>query len=55
MPLEACNSYYMFDPNFAANLAFAVLFGISLSAHIVQAIAWRKVSQLPCILKTIQD
>lgn len=43
VPIDACNSYYAFDPNFEGNTAFAVIFGLSLVAHITQAIAYRKV------------
>ncbi|KAK8145091.1 hypothetical protein G3M48_004915 [Beauveria asiatica] len=42
VPFGACNSYYNDDPSFAANLAFAALFGVSFLAHIVQAIVYKK-------------
>ncbi|KAH0443821.1 RTA1 domain-containing protein [Colletotrichum camelliae] len=42
VPIDACNSYYAFDPSFEGNLAFAVLFGLSMVAHLVQAITYRK-------------
>ena len=43
VPFDACNSYYNFDPSFAGNLAFAVLFGMTTAVHVVEAIAFRKV------------
>ncbi len=43
VPLDACNSYYGFDPSFAGNLAFAVLFGMSTIGHLVEAIIFKKV------------
>ncbi|KAK1718048.1 RTA1 domain-containing protein [Colletotrichum acutatum] len=42
VPIDACNSYYAFDPSFGGNVAFAVLFGLSFIAHIAQAILYRK-------------
>jgi hypothetical protein len=43
VPPDACNANYAFDPSLAANIAFAVLFGLSLIGHFTQAIAWKKV------------
>jgi hypothetical protein len=43
VPPGACNAYYDFNPSFEGNLAFAVLFGISLIGHIIQAILYKKV------------
>lgn len=43
VPPDACNSYYNFYPSFEGNLAFAVLFGISTVAHLIQAIVYKKV------------
>ncbi|KAM0316905.1 hypothetical protein ACHAPQ_011170 [Fusarium lateritium] len=42
VPVDACNSNYFFDPSFAANLAFCVLFGMTTLVHIVQAILFKK-------------
>ncbi|GKT45369.1 putative lipoate-protein ligase A [Colletotrichum spaethianum] len=42
VPIDACNSYYFFDPSFEGNMAFAVIFGLSLVAHVVQAIVHKK-------------
>ncbi|KAJ4327823.1 hypothetical protein N0V84_001785 [Fusarium piperis] len=42
VPIDACNSNYFFDPSFAANLAFCVLFGMTTLAHITQAIIFKK-------------
>ncbi|KAJ6780350.1 hypothetical protein PWT90_06545 [Aphanocladium album] len=42
VPFDACNSYYNDNPSFEANLAFAVLFGASFVAHIVQAVVYKK-------------
>jgi hypothetical protein len=43
VPLDSCNSMYAFDPSFAGNLAFAVLFGLTTLAHFVQAFVFKKV------------
>lgn len=43
VPPGSCNGYYNFDPSFEGNLAFAVLFGVSLVGHVVQANAYKKV------------
>lgn len=43
VPVDACNSYYSFNPSFAGNLAFAVLFGMTTLAHLVLAILFKKV------------
>ncbi|KIL92702.1 hypothetical protein FAVG1_03882 [Fusarium avenaceum] len=40
--VDACNSNYFFDPSFAANLAFCVLFGMTTLVHLVQAILFKK-------------
>jgi hypothetical protein len=45
VPTDACNSYYNFYPNYAGNLAFAVLFGLTTLVHLVQAIVHKKVSR----------
>ncbi|KAM0716796.1 hypothetical protein Q7P37_008241 [Cladosporium fusiforme] len=42
VPLEACNSLYPYNPNFPAECAFALLFGLTTIVHSVQAIAWKK-------------
>ncbi|KAM0239136.1 hypothetical protein ACHAPO_003106 [Fusarium lateritium] len=42
VPVDACNSNYFFDPSFAANLAFCVLFGLTTITHLVQAILFKK-------------
>lgn len=42
VPIDACNAYYLFYPNFAGNTAFAVLFGLTTLAHLAQAIAYKK-------------
>jgi hypothetical protein len=44
VPIDACNSYYNFDPSFAAAIAFAVLFGMSAVGHSAQAVIYKKVS-----------
>jgi hypothetical protein len=49
VPSDSCNSYYNFYPNYGANMAFAILVGLSTLMHIIQAIIYRKVqSYLPC-------
>ncbi|KAG7151644.1 lipid transporter atnI like protein [Verticillium longisporum] len=50
VPYDACNSNYNFEPDFAANCAFAVLFGLTLGAHLVQAVTWKKQKQIYAIL-----
>ncbi|KAF4982450.1 hypothetical protein FZEAL_1968 [Fusarium zealandicum] len=42
VPVDACNSNYLFDPDFAANLAFAVFFGTTTLVHIIQAAIFKK-------------
>ncbi|KAG7123811.1 lipid transporter atnI like protein [Verticillium longisporum] len=42
VPYDACNSNSNFEPDFAVNCAFAVLFGLTLGAHLVQAVTWKK-------------
>ncbi|KAI8679524.1 hypothetical protein NCS57_00230600 [Fusarium keratoplasticum] len=42
VPIDACNANYFFDPSFAANLAFCVLYGMTTLAHITQAIIFKK-------------
>ncbi|KAF4335919.1 phospholipid-translocating ATPase [Fusarium beomiforme] len=42
VPVDACNSNYFFDPSFAANLAFCVLFGMTTMVHLIQAILFKK-------------
>ena len=38
VPAEACNALWVYFPNFAAAVAFSILFGILFIAHLVQAI-----------------
>ena len=47
VPFDACNSNYNDNPSFEANLAFAVLFGVSFVTHIIQAIVYKKVHCSP--------
>ncbi|KAI1454697.1 RTA1 like protein-domain-containing protein [Annulohypoxylon moriforme] len=42
VPVDACNSYYNFNPQFAPAVAVAVIFGVLTGAHIVEAIIFRK-------------
>lgn len=42
VPIDACNSYYTFDPSFAWNLAFTVLFGLTTVGHVWQSVTFRK-------------
>ncbi|WXC65394.1 hypothetical protein SNK03_011197 [Fusarium graminearum] len=42
VPVDACNSNYYFDPSFAANLAFCMLFGLTTIAHLAQAVLFKK-------------
>jgi hypothetical protein len=43
VPADACNAEWNFSPNFAAAVAFAVLFGMSAVAHAVQGVLFKKV------------
>ncbi|KAK8091781.1 hypothetical protein PG997_002142 [Apiospora hydei] len=42
VPVDACNSYYNFDPKFEPAVAVAILFGIFTLIHLVLGIAYRK-------------
>ena len=44
VPIDACDSYYNYVPNFEAAIAFGTLFGIVTLIHFIQAICYRKVS-----------
>jgi hypothetical protein len=44
VPITACNSYYNYDPQFAPAVAVAVIFGIFTVVHLVEAVAFKKVS-----------
>jgi hypothetical protein len=46
VPIDACNSYYNFNPQYAPALAVTVLFGVLTTVHIAEAIIFKKVS--PC-------
>jgi len=41
VPAEACNALWVYFPNFAAAVAFSVLFGILTFAHLCQAVVYR--------------
>lgn len=43
VPIDACNSYYNFDPQLAPAVAAAVLFGVLTGMHIVEAFIFLKV------------
>ncbi|KAF5634482.1 phospholipid-translocating ATPase [Fusarium tjaetaba] len=45
VPVDACNANYFFDPSFAANLAFCVLFGMTTMVHLIQAILFKKLKK----------
>lgn len=47
VPVDACNSYYNFDPKFEPAVAVCALFGIFTLIHIVLAIVYRKVCASP--------
>lgn len=44
VPIDACNSLYMYEPNFSSAVAFTVLFTLITLVQIVEAISFRKVS-----------
>jgi hypothetical protein len=41
VPAEACNANWLYFPNFAIAIAFAVLFGVLTIVHLCQAIVYR--------------
>ena len=43
VPVDACNSYYNFDPNFAAAVLLSAAFGLLSLGHLVLGVAYRKV------------
>lgn len=45
VPIDACNSNWAFHPSFSANLAWAVLMGLTTGVHLLQAILYKKVSK----------
>ncbi|KAF4967932.1 hypothetical protein FSARC_4625 [Fusarium sarcochroum] len=53
VPADACNSNYFFDPSFAANLAFCVLFGLATLVHLIQAILFKKATIMGAAWETI--
>ena len=46
VPPDACNSYYNFDPQTAPAVAVAVIFALLTTVHVVEAVAFKKVSWL---------
>ncbi|KAI1334609.1 RTA1 like protein-domain-containing protein [Xylariaceae sp. FL0016] len=42
VPVDACNSYYNYDPQFAPAVAVAVIFGLLTIVHVVEAFVFRK-------------
>ncbi|KAK8022510.1 hypothetical protein PG993_013277 [Apiospora rasikravindrae] len=42
VPVDACNSYYNFDPKFEPAVAVAILFGILTLIHFILCIVYRK-------------
>lgn len=47
VPPTACNANYGFHPSFEWNIVFAVAFGITTVAHVIQTFHYRKVSPPP--------
>ena len=43
VPPSSCNANYGFYPSFEWNLAFAVFFGMTTLAHLIQMFVYRKV------------
>jgi len=41
VPAEACNALWVYSPNFAAAIAFSILFGAVTIAHLAQALLYR--------------
>jgi hypothetical protein len=55
LPPDACHAIYNFNPNFEGNLAFAILFGLTMTIHVVQAIVYRKASFLRSLSRILFD
>lgn len=55
VPPYACDAYYNFYPSFGAAIAGSVIFGISLIAHIGQAIVYKKVCVFPSIPRNLAE
>lgn len=47
LPPGTCNALWDYYPSFGAALVFAALFGILVSVHICQAVAYKKVGNSP--------
>ena len=43
VPEWACNANYNYDPSFPTAILFTILFGLTLGAHIYQAILYKKI------------
>lgn len=53
VPPDACNSNWAFHPDFGANLAWAVVMGVTTCVHLIQAICYKKV--MPAIQIPFSD
>lgn len=42
VPVDSCNSYYNYDPQFAPAVAVTVIFGLLTVVHIIEAFIYRK-------------
>ena len=42
VPVDACNSYYMYEPSLGATVAFTVLFAIVMIVQVGEAVTFRK-------------
>ena len=47
VPVDACNSYYNYDPEFAPAVAVAAIFGVFLGVHLFMGIVYKKVCPPP--------
>lgn len=55
VPPYACDAYYNYYPSFGAAIAGSVIFGISLIAHIGQAIVYKKVCMFPYTPRSLAE
>lgn len=55
VPPDACNSQWAFHPDFAANLAWAVLMGVTTCVHLIQAVCYKKVTHNDILSPRLED
>jgi hypothetical protein len=50
VPEDACNSYWNYNPQFAPAVAVAIIFGMLTTTHVILAILFKKVRDIPHLL-----